>query len=103
MHYTTGVLVTPGELPLQRLEGAAWHLFHLYSITTWLHRGPWEGNLKVHGLNMRQAMSIPIKIICMQSHYSNFALQTSIVKNPVALSQQLFYKVDDINRINKEQ
>lgn len=44
--YTTGVLVTPGQLPLQRLEGAAQHLFHLYAVIAWLYGGPWEGNEK---------------------------------------------------------
>lgn len=33
--YATGVLVIPRAFPLQRLEGAAQHLFHLYSVITW--------------------------------------------------------------------
>lgn len=44
--YAIGVLVIPGQLPLQRLEGSAQHLFHLCSVIAWLCGGPWEGNEK---------------------------------------------------------
>lgn len=75
------MLVTPGELPSQRLEVAAEHLFHLYSVIIWL-RGR-EG--KVHSLNANKAVNghHPYqKVICTQSHYGNFALQMGVTKIP---------------------
>lgn len=63
-------------------------LWELHSIcfTCILSSVSW---MKAHGkgrkspyFKLRQLMSIPIRIICTQSHYSNFALQTGITKIP---------------------
>lgn len=58
---------------------------------------------KVYSLNTNKAVNEhPYqKIICTQSHYSNFALQVGITKISWHFPNSFFYNVDDINRINK--